>query len=156
MERMRRAAWAFAAIVVGACSTNGPTQSPGGGTGSFPASTSAPPSLSPAGIELPTYGLGNDYPAALATGTLERRESCVVLHVTIDVTIDWLLIWPTDTTASLDEGSLVITEPVGPALHEHQQISVGGGDYTEADFPRPITGLVDACRSYRLWLAAPP
>jgi len=151
MEGLKRAAWAVVAILVGACSTSGATTSIGG-TGSPLRSTSAPPSLTPAGIQLPTYGPGNAYPGALATGTLERRKACVVLHDTID----WLLIWPTGTTAWLDEGGLVVIEPSGPPLHEHQQISVGGGDYTEADFPRPITGLVDACRSYRLWLAAPP
>lgn len=152
MQHPRRFAFAGVVILAAACGTSGPTTSIGGGPGLFPGSISVPPGLSPAGIELPTYGPGDAYPDALATGTLERRGGCVVLHGTTD----HLLIWPAGTTAWLDEAGLVVVEPTGPALREHQLISVGGGEYAEADFPRPITGLDGACQSYPLWLAAPP
>ncbi len=102
-------------------------------------------------IELPTYGPGDAYPAALATGTIELQGSCVVLHDTTD----HLLIWPSGTAASLDEGALIITSPAGPTLREHQKVSVGGGEYSQADFPRAIAGIPDACQGYLLWLAAP-
>lgn len=113
----------------------------------------SPPSVPPASgaIELPTYGPGDAYPSALATGTIERQGSCVLLHDTTD----HLLIWPAGTSASLDGGGLVITSSAGPTLHEHQKVSVGGGEYTPADFPRSIAGLADACRAFPLWLAAP-
>jgi len=102
-------------------------------------------------IGLPTYGPGDAYPAALVTGTVERKGPCVVLLETTDR----LLIWPPGTAASLENGALVVTSPAGPTLHEHQQVSIGGGEYRETDFPRPISGLADACRGYILWLADP-
>ena len=102
-------------------------------------------------LEVPTYEPGDAYPAALATGTLERQGPCVVLHDTSD----YLLIWPSGTAAFLDNGQLVITSPAGPTLREHQQVSVGGGEYSEATFGRPISDLPAACRNYLFWLAAP-
>lgn len=109
---MKRAAFVALAIVVAAWSTDGPATSVGGGPGLFPGSTSPPASLSAAGMRLPTYGPGDAYPAALATGTLELRGGRVVLHDTTD----YVLIWPAGTTALLDEGGLVVTEPTSPAL----------------------------------------
>jgi hypothetical protein len=130
---MKLATVALLAVVCGGCAS--PTTSPAGS----------------GGIELPTYGPGDSYPAALATGTVERKGPCVLLHDTTD----HLLIWPSGTAASLDSGALVVTSPAGPTLHEHQQVAVGGGEYSEADFPRPISGLADACRGMLFWLAAP-
>jgi hypothetical protein len=109
----------------------------------------SPPASS--GIDLPTYGSGDAYPAALATGTVERSGPCVVLRGTTD----HLLIWPAGTVASVDNREMVITSPAGPTLHEHQQVSIGGGEYREADFPRSTSAVPDACRGYLFWLADP-
>jgi hypothetical protein len=136
---MKSAKVASIVMVVAACAS--PVSSP------LP---TMPPAT--AGMVLPTYEPGGGaYPAALATGTIEIKGSCVVLRDTMD----HVLIWPSGTSAHMEGGSIVVASPAGPTLREHQQVSVGGGEFTVANFPRSITGLNDECRDMSLWLAAP-
>ena len=118
------------------------------------ASASPSPGATPAvgAVLLPTYAAGNAYPSALAQGTLERKGPCIVLRDGQD----YLLIWPPGTTATVGEAGFIVTEVGGQAFGEHQRVSFGGGEYTEADFPRPITGLPPGCRSSLFWLVDPP
>jgi hypothetical protein len=143
---MRRTTLGLVFVVVGGCGSSG--TAPAAGRASQPAATA--PAASSA-IELPTYGPGDAYPDALAAGTLERQGSCVLLRGSVD----YELIWPSGTIAQLDGSGLVVTEPAGTVFHEHEQVSMGGGEYAEADFPRPIAGLAEACRGHLFWLAAP-
>lgn len=133
---------AVAAVLAAGCTSASP------GPGASPAASLSAGNA----IQLPTYAAGDAYPAALARGTLERQGPCIVLRDGQD----HLLIWPPGTTATLGQAGVIVTEVGGQAFGEHQRVSFGGGEYTEANFPRRITGLPAGCRGSLLWLVDPP
>jgi hypothetical protein len=105
---------------------------------------------------LPRHSLSGSGPTALITGTLRIKDACAWIEM--DPGSEDLVLWPPGTGVSVSaDGTVEITGVRGSngSLVNGLTVTLGGGEYKDEAFVRELirSGIPDACRSERYWLA---
>jgi len=103
------------------------------------------------GVTILRYGLLNGSPAALITGTIDFRDGCVFIDANGEGQV---VIWPSSTTLQ-HAGEEVVVVAQGLTLHDRDVVKLGGGQYSDVQFVRGLTGSIpDVCLADLYWLAS--
>jgi len=103
------------------------------------------------GVTIMRHGFMNGGPAALYTGPVKFERGCVVGDMPDAAFTP--IIWP--PTASLGhQGNELVLLVDGLVIHDGDQASIGGGEYTDVEFVEQLSGPIpEACRAEYYWLA---
>ncbi len=104
------------------------------------------------GITIMRHGFMDSSPAALYTGPVVFKDGCVVAGANLDS--DFVpVLWPPDGGLG-HEGQEVILLVGGLAIHDGDQLAIGGGEYADLDWVRHLSGTIpESCRADYYWLA---